>query len=84
MKNSWKFLGLVPVLITLFFIAQLGSVGFALGLAGFAAALGLFGYATRKRLGRRYDQNAPGRAEAELQAWNWGGAGGGGGGGDGI
>ena len=80
MKRSWKLLGLIPVLMALFFVAQLGSVGFALGAAGFAIALGLFGYATRKRPGRRYDQKAPGRAEAELQAWNWGGAGGGGGG----
>jgi hypothetical protein len=76
MRNPWKLLGLILMLALLFFIGQLGSVGFALGLAGFAIVLGLLGYATRRRPGRRYDKKAPGRAEAELQGWDWGGSGG--------
>jgi hypothetical protein len=74
MKSTWKLLGLIPALAVLFFIGQLGSVGFALGLAGFAVVLGLLGYATRKRPGRRYEKKAPGRAEAELQGWDLGGS----------
>ena len=69
-------LWLIPVLALLFFIAQLGSIGYAVGAAGWLVVLGLFGYATRKRPGRRYDKKAPGRVEAELSGWNWGGSGG--------
>jgi hypothetical protein len=74
--KTWKLLGLIPVIALLFVVAQLGSIGYAIGAGGFLAVLGLFGYTTRKRPGRRYDKEAPGRAEAELQAWNWGGSGG--------
>ena len=76
MKSPWMLLWLIPALALLLFVAQLGSVGFALGLGGYAVVLGLLGYATRKRPGRRYDKEAPGRAEAELSGWNWGGSGG--------
>jgi len=74
MKNTWKLLGLIPVLALLFFIAQLGSIELAVGAGGFLVVLGLLGYATRKRPGRRYDKKAPGRAEAEL--WSRDGPGG--------
>jgi len=69
MKDTWKLLWLNPGLALLFFVAQLGSVGSALGLGGYVVMLGLLGYVTRKRPGRHYDKKAPGRAEAELSGW---------------
>jgi hypothetical protein len=74
MKRPWMLLWLIPALALLFFVAQLGNIGYAVVAGGFLVVLGLLGYATRKRPGRRYDKTAPGQAEAEL--WNQGDPGG--------
>ncbi|MGH8870416.1 MAG: hypothetical protein ACRDWS_00345 [Acidimicrobiia bacterium] len=58
------------MLAGLYVIGRLGSVGFAMGVAGFIAAIGLFMFATRRRPGRRYDKKAPSRADADLQTWD--------------
>ena len=59
------------MLALLFIVARLGSVTFALGLAGLIAVFGIFVFATRKRPGRRYDKKAPSRADADMQTWDW-------------
>ena len=73
MKNHWKLLGLVPILVFLFFIAQLGSVTFTLGLGGLVALLVLVTYATRPKSGQPHQKKPPTRADAELQRWDTGG-----------
>lgn len=73
MRKRWKLLGLVPVLVLLFFIAQLGSVTAALGLGGLVALLVLATYATKPKSGQPHQKRPPTRADAELQKWDTGG-----------
>ena len=72
--KSQVLLWLIPALALLFFVAQLGSVGFARVRAGMPQFSGCSGMRPGNVPGRRYDKKAPGRAEAELSGWNWGGS----------
>jgi len=73
MKNPWKLLGLVALSVVLFFVVRLGSVTFALGLAGLITVLVLITHATRPRSGSANLKKPPTRADAELQRWDVGG-----------
>ncbi|MGH8950356.1 MAG: hypothetical protein ACRDX9_02920 [Acidimicrobiia bacterium] len=69
MKNRWKLLGLIPVLVLLFYIAQLGNPGIAIGFGGLIAFLVLVTYATQPKRGQPRQKKPPIRADAELQRW---------------
>jgi len=73
MKSRWNLLGLVALFVAVVFIGRLGSVTFALGLAGLIAVLLLITYATRPRSGPTQQKKPPTRADAELQRWDVGG-----------
>jgi hypothetical protein len=55
------------------FIGFVGAWLELLGLGGITliAAVTLLVYWTRRRAGRRYDKQAPGRAEAQIDNWHW-------------
>jgi O-antigen ligase len=73
MKTRWTTLGLVVLLVALFFVGRLGSVTFALAIAGLIAVLLLITFVTRPRSGLTQQKEPPTRADAELQRWDVGG-----------